>query len=421
MATQLKQFELTARDRLTEDAGLSTGPVPLAPYHCPDFFEREKKQIFQRAWLLVCREEELTEPGSFIVKELPPTSVNALITRNKNGKIQAFHNTCSHRGSQIVYATEGKQSRFVCPYHRWTYTNEGDLVGVTDEANFFDLDKKQCGLTKIATEVWEGWVFLNLQSEPEVSLKEYLGDFGSYFEGYQYRGADHPIVIEAELKVNWKVLSDAFAETYHISCIHPGTLADAFTSQSNPFGRLLDAKIFAPHRSVSMFGNAEYEMKPENRLEQFAAQLGETGSVIAAATKEDSASYLSHPAVNPTDSPSWSMDVNHVFPHVQIDSGPGGFWTHWFWPLAANRSRYEGRFYMAKPETITERFLQELYISRVVTAICEDITSMERTQKGIESGGKRFMILQDSEIAIRHHVEQCVRWVEAESVKEALA
>lgn len=421
MATQLKNFELQQRDQLTENAGLSTGPVPLAPYYCPDFFEKEKRQIFERAWLLVGREEELAEPGSFVVKDIPPTSVNALITRNRNGRIQAFHNTCSHRGSQVVYATEGRQNRFVCPYHRWSYTNDGDLVGVTDEANFFDLDKKQCGLTRIATEVWEGWIFINLQSEPEVSLEEYLGDFGSYFKGFQYLGADHPIVIEVELDVNWKVFSDAFAETYHIACIHPGTLADAFTSQGNPFGRLLDARLFSPHRTVSMFGNAEYEMKAENRVEQFAANLGETGSVIAAATKEGAASYLDHPAVNPTNSASWSMDVNHVFPHVQIDAGPGGFWTHWFWPLSANRSRYEGRFYMAKPDTMAARFLQELYISRVVTAICEDITSMERTQKGLESGGKRFMMLQDSEVAIRHHVEQCVRWVEAESVREALS
>ena len=118
------------RDHLAENARLFTGPVPIVPHYCPDFFKREKKQIFERAWLLVCREEELAAPGSFAVKELPPTSVNALITRSKNGKIQAFHNTCSHRGSQIVYATEGRQSRFVCPYHRWTYTNEGALIGL---------------------------------------------------------------------------------------------------------------------------------------------------------------------------------------------------------------------------------------------------------------------------------------------------
>lgn len=75
---------------------------------------------------------------------------------------------------------------------------------------------------------------------------------------------------------------------------------------------------------------------------------------------------------------------------------------------------------MAKPSDFTARFIQELYISRLVTAISEDITSMERTQKGLESGGKDFMLLQDSEIAIRHHIEQCIKWVEASTVQEAL-
>lgn len=421
MATRLQEFDLGGRGRLTEDAGLGTGPVPIAPYHCPEFFEREKAQIFERAWLLICREEELPEPGSFFVKDILPTRVNALITRAANGRIQAFHNTCSHRGSQIVYASEGKQSRFVCPYHRWTYRNDGELIGITDEANFFNVDKKACGLEKIHTRVWEGWVFINLAREPEVSLEEYMGDFRNYFEGFQYLGADSPVVFEAELDVNWKVLSDAFVEAYHIPSIHPGTLKDTFSGDCNPHGRLIDAQLFGAHRRVSMYGNPAYQSDPTNRVEGLAARLAETTSVLAPAARDDVARYLDHPAVNPTRSGNWSMDVNHVFPHVQIDAGHGGFWAHWFWPISANRSRYEGRFYMAKADDFATRLIQELYISRVYTAICEDVTSMRRTQRGLESGGKQSMILQDSEIAIRHHIDQCIKWVDAPTVREALA
>lgn len=421
MATKVADFGDVANANLTQREGLSTAPVPIAPYHCRTFFEQETKQIFERAWLLVAREEEIPEPGSFVVKDITPTKVNALITRSANGKVQAFHNTCSHRGSQVVYATEGRQSRFTCPYHAWTYKNDGELLTVPDESNFFDFDKKKCGLTKFHTEVWEGWVFINLQPEPEVTLKEYLGDFAPYFEGFEYLGANSPVVFEIELDANWKVASDAFIETYHISAIHPGTLKDGFTSTHNPYGRLLDAKVFGSHRTVSMYGNPNYQTDPKHRVEAFAASLGETGNVISAATKAETAKYLSHRAVNPGKVPPWSMDVNHVFPHVQIDSGPGGFWTHWFWPLSENRTRYEGRFYMAETKSFAARMIQELYVSRVVTAICEDITSMQRTQKGLESGGKSHMMLQDSEIGIRHHVDQCIKWVEADTVKEALS
>ena len=416
-----QEFDLSQHGGLTMGLGLDTGPVPAAPYFSPSFFEGEKKRIFERAWLIVCREEELPDPGSYIVKDISPTEVSALITRSKAGAIQAFHNTCSHRGSQVAIEPQGRASRFVCPYHKWSYGNDGALLGVPDESNFFDLDKKKCGLTKIHTETWEGWVFINLAEPPEVSLEEYLGDFKSYFEGFNYRGVENPIVLEADLAANWKIVGDAFVETYHIPAIHPETLNPAFTSRDNPFGRLIDAKIFGPHRTVSMFGNPAYELDPANKVEALAAELGEVGSVIAAATVEDAAEYLNHPAINPTGSNSWSMDVNHVFPHVQIDSGPGHFWVHQFWPIAADRCRYEGRFYMVKPKSMVERFIQEMYITRVQTAICEDLASVERTHRGLRSGGKTHLQMQDSEIALRHHIDQCIKWVAAETVREALA
>jgi phenylpropionate dioxygenase-like ring-hydroxylating dioxygenase large terminal subunit len=421
MGAEQLRFDSKTRDTLTVGLGLGTDPVSLDIYHTQSFFEAERERIFKRAWIMMAREEELPEPGSYVVKELRPTGVSALITRAKSGKVQAFHNTCAHRGSQVVREPAGKASRFVCPYHRWTYTNEGRLAGITDEANFFDIDKADCGLTKIATATWEGWVFVNLQDQPEVSLEEFLGPLKDHLSGFEYRGAANPVVFTAELDANWKVVSDAFIETYHIPFIHPETIGTTFASRVNPFARLLDAKLLGAHRAVSMFGNPEYQLNPRNKVEAIAGSLAEKGSVISAATVDEVASYLSHPAVNPTQATHWSMDVNQIFPHTQIDSGPGGFWTHQFWPVSPTTSFYEGRFYMTEARSMTERFLQELYISRVAEVVLEDLVNVGRTQTGINSGGKRFMQLQDSEVAIRHSVEQCIKWVEAQTVREALA
>src|SRR3546814_5037557 len=84
----------------------------------------------------------------------------------------------------------------------------GSLMGVPDEANFFDLDKKKCGLVPIATDVWEGWIFLNHQKQPEVSLQEFLGDFGTRFAGVSWENTDTSLYFEAHLDANWKVLAD---------------------------------------------------------------------------------------------------------------------------------------------------------------------------------------------------------------------
>jgi len=414
------EFSINARGSLTEGAGLSTAPVPLSVYRSAEFYEQEKEQIFRRAWLLVGRVEELPDPGCFVRKELHPFGFSALITHAKSGKIQAFYNACPHRGSTIVHEAEGKSGRLVCPYHRWSFSHEGDLVGITDEANFFDIDKKKCGLRTIATEIWDGWIFINLQPEPEVSLDRYLGPLKEFLGGIDYISPDNYFSFTAELDSNWKTAADAFIETYHIPHIHPETLGTTFSSGINPYARLLDARVFGPHRAVSMFGNNAYAPKGESRVEAMAQGLSEKGSVIAAADMESAQAFLSHPAVNPTDSPHWSMDVNAIFPHVQIDFGPGGFWVHHFWPAGPNKTAYEARFYAAEAKNFTERFHQELYLTRVAEVVLEDLSNLLHTQEGINSGAFDTMPLQDSEVGIRHSVEEVIKWVNAESLKEIL-
>lgn len=420
MSSSEKILDSRERGNLTAAAGLPTEPVPLEPYRSADFFAMEKEQVFRRAWLLMARVEELPEPGSFVTKSIPNLGVSVIITRSKSEKVKAFYNTCSHRGSQIVSETSGRRARFICPYHHWTYSNEGSLLGVPDEENFF-FDKSKCGLTSIATDVWEGWVFINLQPDPEVKLDEYLGDLKDYLKGFYYLGADNPVVFTAELNANWKVVFDAFIESYHIPAIHPRTIASTFSSSENPHARLLFAKLLGTHQAVSMFGNSEYTLNPKNKVEQLGASGGEAGSVISAANKEQAERLLAHPSVNPTKNKNWSMDVVQVFPHVQIDCGPGGFWVHHFWPLTENTSYYEGRFYMEEAVNMRQRFLQELYVGRVIEVLLEDLVNVRRTQKGIDTRGKDFMQLQDSEIGIRHSTSQVIKWVNSKSIKEALS
>lgn len=419
MTTQAPVKFTGERGRFTEAAGLDTRPVPLAPYRSQEFFELERDRVFRRAWLMVGRVEEISEPGDFVVKQIDPCHVSALITHDKRGDVQAFYNSCSHRGSQIVQAASGHQSRFTCPYHNWTYINDGRFAGAPDEGNFFNLDKAACGLKKIATDVWDGWIFVNLSPEPEVDLTTFLGPFRDHFKDYQYLGADSPVIFTAHLDANWKVVSDAFIETYHIPFIHPQTIGPTFASDENPFGRFLAAKIMGPHSYASMYGNPTYATKPESRVEMIA--YSSAASVIAAASREGSSDFLAHPAINPTRSAGWSMDDNLLFPHTQIGNGPGGFWTHQFWPLTVNTCRYEGRFYMQEARNMRERFQQELYVGRVIEVILEDLKNVARTQRGIDTGGQQYMQLQDSEISIRHSVNQIMRWVGCDSVAEALA
>lgn len=412
--------DLATNHRFTRQAGADTGPVPLLPYRSEQFYEAEREKVFGRAWLIVGRVEEIPEAGDFVRKDIEVARVNALITRGKNGEVRAFHNACAHRGSEVVMAQSGRATRFVCPYHSWTYRNDGNLIGVPDERAFFEIDKKKCGLTSIAVGTWEGFIFINLQREPEVSLEDFLGPLKSFLKDVPYPAADNACVVRSTVNANWKVVSDAFLETYHIPAIHPETIGSTFSSNENPTARLLDLKPLGQHAFVSMYGNPMFELQEKHKIDRIAQKMDGSGNVIAAGKMSDMEQFLAHAAVNPTKANSWSMDSIHIFPHTHINWGPGGFWLHQFWPLAQDKTRHEVRFYMSKPRTPRERLQQELYIGRVMEIIAEDLSNMERTQRAIASGAKDFMVLQDNEFAIRRSVANVERWVAADTMRQAM-
>ena len=405
----------------TEMAGLSTSPVSMEPYRSPEFYALEQERVFRRSWLLLAREEEIANPGDYVRKEVEVCKASVILTRDKESRVRAFHNVCSHRGNQVVVAESGNAKRLMCRYHQWTYGNDGRLLSIPDEPSFFNVDKKNCGLTPIACEVWDGWVFINLTPEPEVGLKEYLGDMADFFSGVHYLNAANPFIVQADLDCNWKVVSDAFSEAYHIPAIHPQTIGATFSSRDNPYAHVLDVRFFGPHRFVSMYGNSQYTPGPNNKVEALAYGSVDSASVLAHAKGADITKFLEHPAINPTRSKDWAMDVLHIWPNMHIDVGPGGFWTHHFWPLSHNRTRHEIRFYVSKAENMRERFQQEAYVARVSEVLLEDLSNVARTQRGLESGGKDFMQLQDNEVLIRANIETVEKWVKAPSLKEALA
>ena len=67
--------------------------------------------------------------------------IRLLITRGKDGKPRAFVNACRHRGAPIAVDGLGHANRFVCPYHGWTFRNDGSLFAVSEAHKFGQIDK----------------------------------------------------------------------------------------------------------------------------------------------------------------------------------------------------------------------------------------------------------------------------------------
>lgn len=409
------------RSDFTAAAGLGTGPVSLEPYRSEEYFQLERERVFGRTWLIMGRVEDVPERGDYIVKNVEVCNASILIARGADSVIRAFHNVCSHRGNQVVWEEKGsRKTMFKCPYHNWTYGSDGRLIAIFDEDKFFGVDKSKCGLDSVQCETWDGWIFINLNRENKVGLREYLGKMGEFLSDIPYPNPQRSVVIQAYLKCNWKLLVDAFSESYHIPILHSKTIGPNFSSNDDPAGHLQNAEFFGPHHSISLFGNPDYVPTEAQLVERLAYKQMASENVLAANQSSDTEALRTHRSVNPAKSNTWSMDINEIFPNFHLDVAGGGFWTHEIWPIRSDYTRYEMRFFVPEPTNMREAFHQEHYVSRLADVVLEDLANVERTQKGIAARAKNFMILQDNEVLVRRMADLLDKFTESETLEEAL-
>jgi len=383
---------------------LGTHPLSVDRFTSPTYFERERECIFRRTWLMVAREEEFRKPGDYLMRDLPVANTSLLLVRGKDQRIRAFHNVCSHRLNKLVWNRTGNCQVFSCKFHGWSYNTEGRLTFVPDEDQFFDLNKEHLGLTPVTTDTWEGFVFVNLAPTPQETLPEYLGELGEGLQGYPFSTyAATRYAWRVEVQANWKVVQDAFQETYHVGVLHRRSLPDSFTSKDNPYSHSFAYKLYKNHRRLSAYGNPAHQPTP---VEQLAMQFGPSINTRDWVLEELPA------GVNPERSPYWSTDANSIFPNLVLIVFHGTYITHQFWPLAADRTLWEARTYYPQPQNVGQRFSQEY--SKILTRdiFLEDASTVEATQSVLASGAKQHYTLQDHELLIRHTHKVIDDWIQ---------
>jgi Rieske 2Fe-2S family protein len=200
--------------------------LPGAFYVDPEIFEAEQRDVFSRQWICTVRSIELEEPGSFQTFDVGGESV--IVTRDQEGRINAFLNVCRHRGSRICGEPAGSVRRtFQCPYHAWSYTLDGRLAGAPNLTSFSDLDPAEFGLIKVDLREWLGYAWLcladRLPSFEESVQRQVTERFGDA-EAIDRYGLDQLAVgrrIEYDVRANWKLIVENFMECYHCATLHP--------------------------------------------------------------------------------------------------------------------------------------------------------------------------------------------------------
>jgi len=219
---QLALADAIRREETRESDHIST--VPASVYTDPDHWQREKSALFDRLPQVIAPSALLPNPGMAVPHD--ETGRPLLISRDAEGKAHVFLNVCRHRGTRLV---EGKDvqcaKRLVCPYHAWTYKLDGKLLALPRPETFPELEKSDHSLIELPSLEAGGLIwFAPVEDADFTHAKAISEDFDAFGMGdhYLYRRKTH------EVAGNWKLIMDAFLESYHVTRLHAKTIGPFF-------------------------------------------------------------------------------------------------------------------------------------------------------------------------------------------------
>jgi len=195
--------------------------IPAPWYFDTRIAQLERAGVFAANWQVVGRLDQVKDSGQFFTIDINREPL--LIVRGEDSQLRAFFNVCRHHAAAVEPRPAGCAKQFRCPYHGWTYANDGALKGMVEFEGVCNFDRKDNGLVPIPVDTWENFVFVNLDGHAP-PLAEFLGKVPALVaplkitEKLQY--FDRRIYT---LSCNWKVYVDNYLDGgYHVPHAHKG-------------------------------------------------------------------------------------------------------------------------------------------------------------------------------------------------------
>jgi nitrite reductase/ring-hydroxylating ferredoxin subunit len=241
---QLALARAVAEARSSEGAGISS--VPASVYTNPARFEVERAMLFERLPQVIAPSALL--PRNNMAVPHDGFGVPLLLTRDKQGRAHIFYNVCRHRGTRLVEGGDTQSApRLVCPYHAWSYSMDGALAGVPLPECFPGLDKSKLGLSELPSLEAGGLIWFARKAVSFDAAAALAPDFEAFglSTHHIYRRRVH------DVGANWKLIMDAFLESYHVQRLHSQTIGKFFADG------ITAADKIGPHQR-SAVGRSEY-------------------------------------------------------------------------------------------------------------------------------------------------------------------
>jgi choline monooxygenase len=209
-------------DEYNPQSSLAEASTPPSSWYTDSrILELEQLSVFSRSWQPVGRAEQAREPGQYITGDISGEPI--AIVRGNDQVVRGFYNVCRHHAATILTQSEGIVKNLRCPYHGWTYDLEGRLVLTPDFGGVANFDRSANGLVPVPTTVWQGWIFVKLNTGGP-TLEQSLGS--DLIERFERLNLERLLWFERRsytLNCNWKVFVDNYLDGgYHVPHIHGG-------------------------------------------------------------------------------------------------------------------------------------------------------------------------------------------------------
>jgi phenylpropionate dioxygenase-like ring-hydroxylating dioxygenase large terminal subunit len=257
------------------------GFIPAHIYNDPEIFALERDRLFSQAWVFLAHESEIPAPGDYVVRRVLADSF--IVARDESGTVRVMFNMCLHKGMQVCRAELGNASHFRCPYHAWTYRNDGRLVGLPFHEEAYGGEdgfarQGQSLMPAPAMDSYNGLIFISLRPDPP-GLRDWLGDFAFYLNFYTRQS---PSGIELRgpqrwrVKANWKIGAENFAgDSYHTPHTHASVVEIGLFREPKASKRKEGALYLAGPGS-----GTTYKLPPGGTFDEQLAYVGYPAEMI---------------------------------------------------------------------------------------------------------------------------------------------
>ena len=363
--------------------------IPGKRYTDQNLFDLEMEKIFFKSWLMVFREDEISNPGDYKIWDKLGRDI--LVVRQKDNSIKAFYNTCMHRGAPVVRDKKGSTKLLRCQYHSWAYDLGGDLIKVPDMRDFKDFDISCKKLKKVFCDTWDGWVYISLSETDPGSLIDFLNPVAQELECFKSSELITVYKKTVTVKANWKTCLDAFMEVYHAPTIHKDTV-----------NILLDGNAMA----AGLLKNGHSRMVTPKKMNLDGGFLG-----------AEESDYV--PYIETCDKIHAQTNVAYgMFPNFITPTDTSGYPAILFWPKGLKETEFEWTQLAPnwsgdeKPAYWNE---QEVSFDSIMD---EDFQNLEPMQRSHDSGVFESMPLNYQERRIYYYHQVIDDWIGRDNLPE---